>query len=185
MSLSFRCKLFTIHHSPFPIPIPISLSCVQMMQQQKETPQQAFGKIKQYCAYQERCHSEVKERLYSYGLLKVEVEEILSKLIEENYLNEERFAKSFAGGKFRVKHWGKRKIRQHLQQRGIAGYNLEQAMKEIAPDDYRETLTELLTKKRLLIRDENPMVVKQKLVRYALSKGYESDLIWQVLGAEE
>ena len=145
----------------------------------------ALRKAASFCAYQERTQQEVRDRLNNWDIYGDNAEEVIAELIAKNYLNEERFAKSFAGGKFRVKHWGKRKIRQHLQQRGIAGYNLEQAMKEIAPDDYRETLTELLTKKRLLIRDENPMVVKQKLVRYALSKGYESDLIWQVLGAEE
>ncbi len=142
----------------------------------------ALRKAASFCAYQERTQQEVRDRLNEWDIYGDDAEEVIAELISQNYLNEERFAKSFAGGKFRVKHWGKRKIRQHLQQRGIAGYNLEQAMKEIAPDDYRETLAELLDKKRLLIRDDNPLVVKQKLVRYALSKGYESELIWQVLG---
>ena len=80
---------------------------------------------------------------------------------------------------------GKRKITQHLKQRGISGYNLNKALAEIKPADYRAMLTVLLDKKRVLIRDDNPMIVKQKLARYALSKGYESALIWEVLGAEE
>ena len=113
-----------------------------------------------------------------------DAEEVIAELIQQNYLNEERFATAFAGGKFRVKGWGRRKIKQHLQQRGISGYNLEQAMKEIAPDDYRSTLSDLLAKKRQTLRDSNPLVIKQKLVRYALSKGYESDLIFAVLGEE-
>lgn len=142
----------------------------------------ALRKAASFCAYQERTQQEVRDRLNDWDIYGDDAEEVIAELISQNYLNEERFAKSFAGGKFRVKHWGKRKIRQHLQQRGIAGYNLEQAMKEIAPDNYRETLTVLLDKRRLSIRDDNPLVVKQKLVRYALSKGYESDLIWQVLG---
>ena len=111
--------------------------------------------------------------------------EVIAELIQQNYLNEERFAKAFAGGKFRIKGWGKRKITQHVKQRGISGYNLDSAMKEIAPTDYRDTLTSLLDKKRQTLRDDNPLVVKQKLVRYALSKGYEFDLIFSVLENDE
>lgn len=145
----------------------------------------ALSKAAMFCAYQERTQQEVRDRLKEWGVLGDDAEEVIAELIKQNYLNEERFAKSFAGGKFRVKGWGKRKIKQHLQQRGISGHNLDQAMKEIAPADYRDTLTELLTKKRQTIRDDNPLVVKQKLVRYALSKGYESDLIFAVLGNDE
>ena len=138
-----------------------------------------------FCAYQERTQQEVRSRLKEWGVWGDDAEELIAELIGQNYLNEERFARAFAGGKFRVKGWGKRKIKQHLQQRGITGYNFDQAMKEIAPDDYRGTLIELLDKKRRTLRDDNPLVVKQKLVRYALSKGYESDLIFSVLGSEE
>lgn len=134
-----------------------------------------------FCAYQERTQQEVRERLKEWGIFGDDAEEVIAELIQQNYLNEERFAKSFAGGKFRVKGWGRRKIKQQLQQRGISGYNLDQAMKEIAPDDYRETLTDLLEKKRQSLSDDNPLIVKQKLVRYALSKGYESELIFTVL----
>jgi len=145
----------------------------------------ALRKAAMFCAYQERTQQEVRERLKEWGLWGDDAEEVIAELIQQNYLNEERFAKSFAGGKFRVKGWGWRKIRQHLQQRGITGYNLDQAMNEIAPADYRTTLTELLDKKRRTLRDDSPLVVKQKLVRYALSKGYESDLVWQVLASED
>lgn len=145
----------------------------------------ALNKAAMFCAYQERTQQEVRDRLKEWDVLGDDAEEVISELIQQNYLNEERFAKSFAGGKFRVKRWGKRKIKQHLQQRGISGYNLDQAMKEISTDDYRDTLTELLTKKRQTLRDDNPLVVKQKLVRYALSKGYESELIFAVLGHDD
>lgn len=138
-----------------------------------------------FCAYQERTQQEVRSRLKEWGVWGDDAEEIIAELISQNYLNEERFAKAFAGGKFRVKGWGKRKIKQHLQQRGITGYNFDQAIKEIAPEDYRTTLADLLDKKRRSIHDDNPLVVKQKLVRYALSKGYESELIFAVLGSEE
>ncbi|GAB4015324.1 regulatory protein RecX [Spirosoma koreense] len=145
---------------------------------------EAVRKGAMFCAYQERTQQEVRDKLKEWGVWGDDAEEVIAELIQQNYLNEERFAKSFAGGKFRVKSWGKRKIRQHLQQRGISGYNLDQAMKEIAPDDYQETLKALLEKKRQSLHDDNPLAIKQKLVRYALSKGYESDLIFAILGHE-
>ena len=145
----------------------------------------ALRKAALFCAYQERTQQEVRDRLKEWSIWGDDAEEVIAELIQQNYLNEERFAKAFAGGKFRVKGWGRRKIKQHLQQRGISGYNFEQAMKEIAPDDYRATLTELLDKKRRTLHDDNPLVLKQKLVRYAMSKGYESDLIFSVLGGED
>ncbi|GAB2550908.1 regulatory protein RecX [Spirosoma aerophilum] len=149
-----------------------------------DSVKEALRKAAMFCAYQERTQQEVRDRLKDWGIFGDDAEEVIAELIQQNYLNEERFAKSFAGGKFRVKGWGKRKIKQHLQQRGISGYNLDQAMKEIAPDDYRGTLADLLAKKRQTLRDDNPLVIKQKLVRYALSKGYESELIFTVLGEE-
>lgn len=145
----------------------------------------ALRKAASFCAYQERTQQEVRDRLNEWDVYGDEAEEVIAELISQNYLNEERFAKSFAGGKFRVKGWGKRKIQQHLKQRGITGYNLDQAMKEIAPADYRQTLTDLLDKKRRSLRDDNPLVIKQKLFRYAISKGYETDLIVKVLGGED
>jgi regulatory protein len=145
----------------------------------------ALRKSASFCAYQERTQQEVRDRLAAWDITGDDAEEIITELIEQNYLNEARFATTFAGGKFRVKHWGKRKIQQHLKQRGIAGHNLTQALNLIAPADYRATLTDLLDKKRRTLHDDNPLVIKQKLVRYALSKGYESDLIFSVLGAEE
>ena len=150
-----------------------------------ESLKDTLRKAALFCAYQERTQQEVRGRLKEWGVWGDDAEEVIAELIGQNYLNEERFAKAFAGGKFRVKSWGRRKIKQHLQQRGITGYNFDQAMKEIAPADYRATLTELLDKKRRTLRDDNPLVVKQKLVRYAMSKGYESDLIFSVLGSEE
>ena len=150
-----------------------------------DSQKDALRKAALFCAYQERTQQEVRNRLKDWGVWGDDAEEIIAELIQQNYLNEERFAKSFAGGKFRVKGWGKRKIKQHLQQHGITGYNLDQALKDIAPNDYRETLAGLLTKKRRTLRDDNPLIIKQKLVRYALSKGYESELIFAVLGDDQ
>src|SRR4051812_46894646 len=106
------------------------------MQVQKFTPQQAFSKIKNYCAYQERCHSEVKEKLFSYGLAKNDVEELICKLVVENYLNEERFAIQFAGGKFRIKQWGKTKIRYELRQKQVSEYCIKKALSLIEDSAY-------------------------------------------------
>src|ERR1041384_3800157 len=101
------------------------------------TKEQAFKKIKQYCAYQERCHSEVREKLYSFELYKKDVEQIISQLIEENYVNEERFAIQYAGGKFRMKQWGKVKIKHALKQKQVSEYAIKKALKEINEKDYQ------------------------------------------------
>jgi len=150
-----------------------------------DTLKDALRKAAMFCAYQERTQQEVRDRLKEWGVWGDDAEEVIAELIQQNYLNEERFAKSFAGGKFRVKGWGKRKIKQHLQQRGITGYNLNEALKEIEPDDYRQTLVDLLDRKRRSLNDANPLVIKQKLIRFAMSRGYESDLIFAVLGADD
>ena len=143
------------------------------MQQQKQTPQQAFTKIKQYCVYQERCHSEVKERLFGYGLLKVEVEEMVSKLIEENYLNEERFAIHFAGGKFRIKQWGKVKIKHELKQKWVSDYCIKKAVSLIDSAAYSKTLYKLADLKLNSLKSEkNIFIKKKKLQDHLLMKGF-------------
>ncbi|WP_044171877.1 regulatory protein RecX [Flectobacillus major] len=142
---------------------------------------EALKKAANFCAYQERTHREVKERLDEWGIWGDEADEIVVWLIENNYLNEERFAKVFAGSKFRVKQWGRLKIRQELKMRGVSDYCLQMGMNEIDDDDYINTLQQLITKKQAEIKDTNPLVVKQKLLRYTLSKGYEQDLVWEVL----
>src|ERR1041384_7614127 len=115
------------------------------MLKKKLSLEQAYQKLKHYCAYQERCHSEVKEKLYQLGIRKKDHDEIIAALIEENYLNEERFAISFAGGKFRMKQWGRLKIKQALKQRQVSEYCIKKALKEIDEKTYRKTLEKLLT----------------------------------------
>ena len=141
------------------------------------TPQQATVKIKAYCAYQERCHSEVKEKLYSYGLHKAEVEQILSNLIADNYLNEERFAIQFAGGKFRMKHWGRKKIQYELQQKQVSTYCIKLALKSIEEESYKETLLKIATTKWEQLAGEHHFTRQAKLQAYLLQKGYESPYI--------
>lgn len=146
--------------------------------QQRFTPQQSLPKIKQYCAYQERCHYEVKEKLYSFGLNKDEVEEAISKLIEDNYLNEERFAIHFAGGKFRIKQWGKIKIKYELKQKQVSEYCVKKALASIDDEDYIKTFEKLAdTKLNGLKGEKNIFIKRKKLQDHLRMKGYESDLI--------
>ncbi len=140
-------------------------------------------KIASYCAYQERCQQEVRSKLYSYELFKEEVEELLAWLITENYLNEERFAITFAGGKFRIKKWGKFKITQALKQKAISDYCIKKAMQEIGQEDYLATIASLIDKKmaEYSLRVSNPFQLRNKTAKYIISKGFEPDLVWQVL----
>ncbi len=151
------------------------------MYQQKLTPQQAFQKLKHYCAYQERSHYEVKEKLYAFGLLKTEVEKILSQLIEEDYLNEERFAIQFAGGKFRLKQWGRIKIKFELQQKKVSTYNINKALKSIDEDAYLKTLKKLATTKWNLLKKEQYLNRMAKTNNYLLQKGFEPALINKII----
>lgn len=154
-----------------------------MLYRKQLTKEQALQKAKHYCGYQERSHLEVKEKLYSYGLYKQQVDELLSQLIEENYLNEERFAIQFAGGHFRMKQWGRVKIKYELKQKRVSEYCIKKAMKEIEEEDYLKTLQKLAGKKWASIKGEgvNHFVKLSKTTDYLLRKGYEPDLIKQAI----
>ena len=147
------------------------------------SPEQALQKARHYCAYQERSHQEVKEKLYSFGLYKNQVEPLLSQLIEEDYLNEERFAIQFAGGRFRMKQWGRVKIRYELKQRQVSEYCIKKALKQLEEADYLKTLEQLARKKWASIRGEgvNAFVKLSKTSDYLMQKGFEADLVQQAL----
>jgi regulatory protein len=154
----------------------------------KLTPTQARKKLEWYCAYQERCHSEVKEKLYNYGLFPNEVDQIVAYLITENFLNEERFAEAYASGKFRIKHWGKIKIKQGLKQRHISDYCIKKALNSIDSDEYFEVLKKVAEKKSKMLKEtrgasksQKEYQKKMKLVSYLLSRGFESDLIKEAM----
>ncbi|MFM2325807.1 MAG: hypothetical protein RIR31_9 [Bacteroidota bacterium] len=148
------------------------------IQQQKFTPLQALPKAKHYCAYQERCHSEVKDKLYGFGLNTKEVDQIISTLIEENYLNEERFAIQFAGGHFRSKKWGRVKIKYQLKQKQVSEYCIKKALKQIDEEEYLKTLQQIFEAKLKTLKSEkNIFIKKRKLQDHLLQKGFESDLI--------
>ena len=145
---------------------------------------QALQKIRHYCGYQERCHAEVKEKLYSFGLYKKDVEEMISTLIEENYLNEERFALQFAGGKFRMNQWGRKKIEFELKQKHVSDYCIKKGLKEINDIQYRNTLEKLAQQKWEQLQDElNVFTRRKKVSDYLLQKGYEYSYISEIVSS--
>lgn len=142
---------------------------------------EATKKLESFCAYQDRCHKDVETKLRDMGMIPEATNQIIGHLIQENYLNEERFAKSFARGKFRIKKWGKNRIVNELKQRQITKYNITIALKEIEQEDYIETL-DILAKKRLSqIRETNIQQRKKKLADYLLYRGWESHLVYEKL----
>jgi regulatory protein len=149
-----------------------------MIRQRQLSKEQALQKIRHYCAYQERSHAEVREKLYSFGLWKKDTETILSQLIEDNYLNEERFAIAFAGGKFRIKHWGRVKIKHELKQKRVSEYSIKKALGEIDESAYQKVLKKLAFEKWESLKNErNIFSRKRKVQDYLLQKGYEYDQI--------
>ena len=151
------------------------------MQQKYLTKEQALQKLRQFCAYQERSHYEVQQKLWDLGVRRAEHDEILSTLIEENYLNEERFAIQFAGGKFRMKDWGRKKIYYALKEKKVSEYSIKKAMKEIDEDAYLKTLHSLAEKKYASLKGEQYLVRRKKTMDYLLQKGFESDLVGRTL----
>ena len=145
------------------------------------TKEQALQKLKHYCAYQERCHHEVKEKLYTLGVWKKEHDEIIATLIEENYLNEERFAIAFAGGRFRIKQWGRVKIKYELKQKQVSEYCIKKALKQIDEDHYLKVLDKLAKAKYALLKNEQYLVRKKKTMDYLMAKGFEAELIKRIV----
>lgn len=145
------------------------------------TYQEALQKAAHFCAYQERTQQEVRNKLWDWQCPPQHIEEIISDLIQDNYINEERFAQTFAGGKFRVKKWGKRKIEQELRLRKLSNYCIRQGLKEIPEEDYEQTLLDWIEKKNQQWESENILLRKNKIAKFVISKGFESDLVWRKL----
>ena len=143
----------------------------------KLTKEQALQKLRHYCGYQERCHSEVKEKLYNLGVLKKDHDEIVAALIEEKYLNEERFAIAFAGGKFRQKQWGRVKIKHELKQKQVSDYSIKKALKQIDEEEYLKILNKLAKEKYASLKNEQYLVRKKKMMNYMAGKGFEMELV--------
>lgn len=151
------------------------------MQKKYLTKEQATQKLRQYCAYQERSHSEAVQKLWDLGVRKAEHDEIISSLIEDDYLNEERFAIQFAGGKFRMKNWGRKRIYYALKEKKVSEYNIRKAMKEIPDEAYEKTLLQLAEKKYASLKDEQYLVRKKKTMDYLMQKGYEPELVTKAM----
>lgn len=143
------------------------------------TVAEAQRKLEQYCSYQDRCHKEVEEKLASLSLIPEAKEKIIVHLIQQNYLNEERFAKSFARGKFRIKKWGRQRIIRELKFRKISEYLIKMALQEISETEYVQTFHELAEKKFDMIRESNVQKKKKKLINYLMYRGWESTLIYE------
>ncbi len=140
---------------------------------------EALHKIEHYCAYQERCHQEVIAKLRIMKLTSNEIDEIIVSLIENNYLNETRFACSFARGKHRIKFWGKIRIVNELKFRNISTYNINLGLKEISTDEYLTTFDTLSLKSWESIKETNSLKKRKKFCDYMLRKGFESNLVYE------
>jgi len=145
------------------------------------TVQEATKLLEHFCAYQERCHKEVENKLREMNMISEAQNHILLHLMDNNFLNEERFSKAFVRGKFKINKWGKIKITNELKFKNISTYNIKSALKEINPEDYYQTLLNLAKKKLPLIKEKNTFKKQSKLTNYLASKGFEFELIFKVI----
>lgn len=156
---------------------------LSLMQHRKTyTVEEATSRMERYCAYRERCHKEVLEKLQQMGMIPLAIDEIVTHLIQENYLNETRFAQAFARGKFRMKYWGRNRITRELKMRDISAFNIKLALKELPEQEYISSFHELAEKRwEQLNGEKNPQYKKKKFVDYLLYRGWESNLVWEKL----
>ena len=153
-----------------------------MMQKKKSyTVDELQKKMEYYCVYQDRCHQEVERKMNEHQLIPEAQEKILLYLMQHNFLNEERFSKSFARGKFRIKNWGKQRIVRELNFRNISSYNIKTALKEINEEDYLQTIYRITENKNNNISEKNIHKRKKKLTDFLLRKGFEYDLIFKTV----
>ncbi|TDW43218.1 regulatory protein [Flavobacterium sp. 270] len=142
------------------------------------TPKEALQKLERFCAYQERCHAEVISKLYSLKMSSDEIDNIVFQLIEGNFLNETRFACSFARGKHRIKNWGKIRITNELKLKQISSTNINLALKEISPEEYVATFEQLSERCWNNLHEKNTLKKRKKFCDYMLRRGYESNLVY-------
>ena len=141
------------------------------------TVDQLQRKLEQYCVYQDRCHKEIEQKMRDYNLIPEARELILLSLMKDNFLNEERFSKSYARGKFRIKSWGKQRIVRELKFRDISAYNIKTALKEIDPEEYIATIYRITENRNAVLTEANSYKRKQKLIDFLMRKGFETELI--------
>ncbi|MBQ3738859.1 MAG: RecX family transcriptional regulator [Bacteroidales bacterium] len=145
------------------------------------SPDQVLDKMAKYCAYQERCVKDVKDKLKTYDIAEKEKNIILEYLLDNRFVNDERFAKSFVRGKVNQSGWGVNKIRFHLIQKGIDKDIIEEALGQTDEETYRQRLIEILKAKAKTVKEASDYEKKRKLAAYAMQKGFEGSLIWEVL----
>ena len=149
-----------------------------MHKNQTYTLTEAKKKLEQYCAYQERCHKEVLQKLRDMHMIPEAIDVVIGHLLEHNFLNEERFAKTFVSGKFKIKKWGKRRLVQELKQKDISKYNINLGLSTISDKEYIDTFNTLAEKKLEAIRESNNLKKKKKLADYLLYRGWEPHLVY-------
>ncbi|QOD59512.1 RecX family transcriptional regulator [Polaribacter haliotis] len=154
-----------------------------MFEQKKKsfTVEELKRKLENYCVYQDRCHKEVEQKMHEFNLIPEAREIILLSLMKDNFLNEERFSKSFARGKFRIKSWGKQRIVRELKFRDISAYNIKTALKEIDETEYIETVYRITENRNEVISEPNIYKRKKKLIDFLMRKGFENELIYKVV----
>ena len=136
-------------------------------------------KLQYYCSYQDRCHKEVHQKLKTFNIIPEDIDQIISNLISENFLNETRFCESFVRGKFRIKNWGKIRIINELKKRNISTYNINQGLKEIDELEYLNKFEEIFNKKLSSLEKLTSLEKKKKILAYLLYRGWESSLIYK------
>lgn len=157
--------------------------CILVLMKLKKsfTVNEIQRKLEHYCVYQDRCHKEIEKKMYEYQLIPEAKEQILLHLMQHNFLNEERFAKSFARGKFRIKKYGKQRIVRELKMRDISAYNIKTALKEINEEDYLNTIYHITERRNEVIAEPNLQKRKKKLIDFLLRKGFETELIFKTV----
>lgn len=149
-----------------------------MYQRQTYTLSEAKKKLEHYCAYQERCHKEVLQKLKGMNMIPEVIDVVIGHLLEHNFLNEERFAKNYILGRFKIKKWGKRRLTLALKQKDISKYNINLALNLIGDNEYIDTFNALAEKKLESIRETNVLKKKKKLTDYLLYRGWEPHLVY-------
>jgi len=152
-----------------------------MKQKKSFTVDEIKRKLEQYCVYQDRCHKEIEQKMREFNLIPEAKELILLSLMKDNFLNEERFAKSFARGKFRIKSWGKQRIVRELKFKDISAYNIKTALKEIDEKEYLQTIYRITENRNNVISEPNIYKRKKKLIDFLMRKGFENDLIFKTV----
>ena len=145
------------------------------------TSDQVLDKIAKYCAYQERCVKDVRDKMKTYDISQEDREKILDYLLDNRFVNDERFAKSFVRGKINQSGWGMNKIRFHLVQKGIAKEIIDEALEQTDEEVYRQRLIDILRVKAKSVKAETEFEKKRKLAAFAMQKGFEGPLVWEVL----